>query len=1355
MRPVVKILAPLLAVGAVGGGIGLLALGSGWVNPYLRDYAEGRLSRHLGMAVEIGSLQGNPLAGLRMDRVRLGEGPEPLLVLDALDVRYRLPGLLWGAVIVDTLRFRAPRVRFPEAAGGADWAAGVLSAADSDRWAGGPGWKIHIGHAEVVDGDCLWGTEGRVDSLNLVVGFQAGPKGYELALRRFRSLFFDPPLVIRNLAGLTLLRDGQLVLEGLRLHTPGSHLQIDGRVTGLSRPEYDFALRADSLAFGEMARIFPGTYPGGSVAVEGRAWGNASGMRGDFRLSYGSSTGAVSGRVDFTGEGVAYDVQAEGRGVDLAQIGPQWNLDARFDTVIRLQGRGLDALTAEGTVSAGMARAYLFGTAVDTANLVATLNGGQVVMDLRAEGEAGGLAANLGVDLRGAAPVYALRARLANLDLSRVSGAPGRVTDLTGEVRLRRAEAGMWQGEARFDALNIQGLPPATGLVLRGSSRGGRVRLDSLGVRLPDGYGVVRGKGRVDLGRLWRPGGKQPTYQMGLQLEGLALERLTGDARLGGDVSFQISLAGAGFHPDSMQARADVVAEAPDFFGGELDSARASLVLQGRRMVLDRLMLAGASMRFDGRGWATLGDSLDIRGTGQVHDFEALSNLLGLGLSGRPAPFVVQVGGGWEQPLAVVDLLADSLNYRGIPMQGVRFRMRWPALPTGGFVVRVGSLVWGGRVVRDLFLNVGLDGEGISFLLGNRSEDADRVYLWGRAGPQDGGYYLELDSLAVQVDRMALFNDGPCRVRYHPREGVHVEQFRLAGPGGRVEARDHSGQPGAVVVRLRDVDLPTWSFLLGLGGEASGVLSGETTLSGTPDDPRIEARVELKDGAVAGVRFQDFSGTLAYGNHRAAVDLKLVQSPGREAVLQGYFPLNLSSGGEDLFPEGPVSVLLRSDGIEPGFLQAVFPEVRDAGGTLAMDLSVEGTPRRLRLREGGWIRLQDGVARIVPLNRTFRKVRAKLSFAEDRIVLEQLEAGEGKGWLALSGEVRLDQHAVEGFGVRDFDIALQAKDFEAINRPELNATLWADLRLRGNPEASRVEGKAGLTRAVLRLSDFIETPTGDFRVTSRFIRNRLSDFIETPTGDSRVTSRFIRNLSCNIRVSASRNVWIRDRDLNIEISGDVDLVKDREGVRIYGSLDSRQGRYEFQNTSFNINRGELQFQGKADINPDLYILGTHRATLVSNEPAVISVIVGGTLLNPQITLESDTTPPLSEADMLSYLIVGRPAEDIGRSLEGQAAGLVLGVAANRLKRTIGRRLNLDVVEIDLGEGNAATRVRVGKYFGSRFFISYAQDISSAGGQKVIVEYELLPQVTLEAQQRAGHEQERDRKSLGLFWKMEW
>ena len=224
-----------------------------------------------------------------------------------------------------------------------------------------------------------------------------------------------------------------------------------------------------------------------------------------------------------------------------------------------------------------------------------------------------------------------------------------------------------------------------------------------------------------------------------------------------------------------------------------------------------------------------------------------------------------------------------------------------------------------------------------------------------------------------------------------------------------------------------------------------------------------------------------------------------------------------------------------------------------------------------------------------------------------------------------------------------------------------------------------------------------------------------------------MSSPLFRNLNCAVRVSASRNVWIRDRELNVEISGDVDLVKDNGGIRVYGSLDSRQGRYEFQNTGFAIDRGEINFRGSSDINPDLYIIATRRIRLVSNENAVISVVVGGTLMEPNISLESDTTPPLDESDILSYLLIGRPADDVsglmggeggvGSRLEGQAAVLVLGVAANQLKRSIGRRLNLDVVEIDLGMGNSATRVRAGKYFDPGSLSAMHRTFPRQGGGK--------------------------------------
>ncbi len=65
-----------------------------------------------------------------------------------------------------------------------------------------------------------------------------------------------------------------------------------------------------------------------------------------------------------------------------------------------------------------------------------------------------------------------------------------------------------------------------------------------------------------------------------------------------------------------------------------------------------------------------------------------------------------------------------------------------------------------------------------------------------------------------------------------------------------------------------------------------------------------------------------------------------------------------------------------------------------------------------------------------------------------------------------------------------------------------------------------------------------------------------------------------------------------------------------------------------------------------------------------------------------------------------------------------------------------------------------SRVRVGKYIGQKLSVSYAQE-TGLGGNEMTVEYELLPQITLEAQQRQDVEQRHQRQSLGVFWKLEW
>ena len=266
---------------------------------------------------------------------------------------------------------------------------------------------------------------------------------------------------------------------------------------------------------------------------------------------------------------------------------------------------------------------------------------------------------------------------------------------------------------------------------------------------------------------------------------------------------------------------------------------------------------------------------------------------------------------------------------------------------------------------------------------------------------------------------------------------------------------------------------------------------------------------------------------------------------------------------------------------------------------------------------------------------------------------------------------------------------------------------------------------------------------------------RLAELLKTPGQEAGLLDA----LNIHVQVSAARQVWIRDPTFEVEIAGDVDVIQGRDGLRIYGTLTSRRGNYILQNRRLRITQGEIQFQGRPGGNPNLDIRAETRIRAViaeDAEPVDIAVAVGGTLTHPQVEMTSD--PPLEGdiGDMLALLLTGRSVSQFKFSREG-TLDLVLGVAANRLGQHIGQKLRLDLVEIDVGQGNIS-RVRLGKYIGTRLFMSYARDISSTANE-LAMEFEVLPGVTFEARQVGDVDEDtknqRTRESVGLFWKKEW
>ena len=1315
---------------ALAAGAGLLALGAGWFNTYLKNYVESALGQALATPVHIGNLQGNPLGSLTLSDIRAGDEAERLLQMEGLDLHYRLLPLVMGEVVVDTVRLRSPLVALRQDAAGA-WNL-PAQAAEPDTVSApatpsaGRAYRIRVGHAEVVDGEVRLRTseaESQVRDLNLALGFSANADGYAIELRRFRTLIFEPPLIISNLSGLAVLRNGSLTVDGLTLTTPGSSMRIDGTVADLSEPAFDLTLQADSLAFQEVARVVPGDYPDGKLVLGGAVKGGMGDLKIEMKAALGAASCALKGRFNLVDPKVAYEIDLDARGVDLAQMAPQWDADAAFDLSARIRGQGTTEREAAAEAALTITRARLFGVRAHRVELTAKVKGGRIRAALRATGDAGTVAADGEADLARSMPLYDLRVRLAHLDLSRLPQGPSEKTNVTGALRLRQADDETWAGTALLDTLEAGG-QMATALTLRGRFREGAVELDSLGFRLP--YAAVQGSGRADLGRLWSPSRGMPAYQAAVRVIGLDLEALTGDARLKGLMDLQLSLDGTGVDPDSIQAVVTVEAEAPAFLGVGLDSARAKVTMAGRTIDLERFVLACALARLEGSGQTVLEDRVTARIEGEIHRPGDLGKVLGAEISGGPVAFSASAEGRWAEPLFCVALSADSLAYEDMGVTELALRADSVSLSddtTGTFTLQAGSARWGEQTLRNARLDAVLAGREVSFSLQNSPEDPYGVFLSGRVGDLDAGASVALDSLALRVGQDVLANMGECRARYTPAAELRVERLHLAGPMGQIRANGRTDTPGTVDIQLVDIDLRRWAGLLGLTTEVAGMLNMNIVASGLPDLPEVSAEVNLKDASVAGFGFQGLAGTLAYRGMQASANLRILQTAGKEIAFRGETPLALTAGASDPPPDGPFRIEIKSDGIDLAFLQVFSEDIREAAGTLALDVSVAGTPQRPEV--SGWVKVRNGGLKAIPLNQTFSRIQADLSMSPDRIVVEQFVVGEKSGSLSLSGDVILDRQTVQTFRAD-----LRAADFRVINLPDINATLRANLHLEGDANAVRLTGNIELIRAVIYIAGFLEGPSD-------------TDLTASP---------FYSNLNTNVRISARRNVWIRDPNLNLEISGDLDVRKDRQGLRVYGSLNSRQGRYEFQGTRFNLERGEVQFQGKTDLDPDIYILGTHPMRLAGGDRGAISVIVGGTLKYPQVTLESD--PPMPMSEILSYLLLGGPSEreGPGPGLEARAAGVAVGVAANQLKRTIGRRLNLDLIEIDTG-GSGVQRVRVGKYIGQKLFVTYTQE--AGGGGEMTVEYELTPQLTVEAQQRTEGELRRQRQSIGMFWKTEW
>lgn len=962
----------------------------------------------------------------------------------------------------------------------------------------------------------------------------------------------------------------------------------------------------------------------------------------------------------------------------------------------------------------------------------------------------GGLATGLQLEAR-------LLHATAAMDLTRVSVA-GTVRQEEGELVLEL--------DTTLDPLSLTGVERAVGIELpvRGDLRG-EIRLEGMLSDLAASGSLETAGGPVILAA--RLDATDPARSYGLQgeVEGLRLGALVRQAPEGSRLSGRFRAEGSGFDPATLETWVQVQVDESRWGdivldGGELrvvaGEGRLEIVDLELRSVLGNLEgsgdLALASDAPDGRvelQWS-LADVGTLRplllGGAQV-DTDTLSALERSlremeGIDPDPTSVIplggtargdVVLEGGIDDLRAQLRLVGGELAWRDIQVEDAEVEAtarlqrgeEGHRLTAVGAEARLVSPTWGRFALEEIALEAAGTPEEMEVALDLRRSATESYRTAGVLVIQEPEVAYRVAELRLELDDVVWQLARPAEVSWE--DGVvavnDLEVTRPAGAGPpvlmQVDGSVDLEGPLALTVRASGVDLARLSGIFQLDPAPEGLLELDLSLTGVASAPRMEGRFVLMDLVVADTPLSRVAGTLDYADERAGIRLEVDQNGSRLLTVSGGYPVNLAlTGVEERFPAREVDLLVEIDDLPAATVLGPLEVLEDVSGVLEGRIELRGDPTSLE--PSGSLRLAGGRFALPEIGLTLSNLEATFTVTPDGQVAVDAQ-GRSVGPVRLTGSLDLSTLADPGF-----DLEVQADGFQAVNRRDLEGRVTGTVFLTGRYSAPRVTGGIRVDQANIFLEEFARmADVVDLTDPLFFERAFLDDAAAEALRPVLEATRnpFLDNLRVDADLSLPRDVWLRSREMNVEIGGDLIVTFDRRAreILLVGSVAALRGNYNAFGRQFQVRSGTVDFVGTPGINPALSIEAVHRLRQQGGEPLDIVAELEGTLLTPRISLRSDAAVDISESDLISYLIFGRPSYALGsaetRMLGDAAISAGIGAAAGQLSSLLGQQFGLDFFAItqaqDSGAGLGAlsseglvdTQVELGQYLTENIFLA--------------------------------------------------
>ncbi|MCC6862636.1 MAG: translocation/assembly module TamB domain-containing protein, partial [Bryobacterales bacterium] len=357
----------------------------------------------------------------------------------------------------------------------------------------------------------------------------------------------------------------------------------------------------------------------------------------------------------------------------------------------------------------------------------------------------------------------------------------------------------------------------------------------------------------------------------------------------------------------------------------------------------------------------------------------------------------------------------------------------------------------------------------------------------------------------------------------------------------------------------------------------------------------------------------------------------------------------------------------------------------------------------------GFFEMKDGQASLRTPQVGAESLDIRLEFNPESLQIRQLTGTLNGGSLKGSGSVG---YRGAQAGIWNVDIAADGAYLEFPHG--LRSRLQANLKLRSQDEFVVVGG------AVQILESSYRKPLEMGGETFSYFRSGGGTLLLEERNP------FLNRVRFDLALNTAGPVLVDNNLAKLTLNADLNLVGGyyRPGLTGRLSLDEG-GKLFFSERTYLIDRGVVSFNSQTRIEPNLDILARTEV-----RPYEITLQLSGPPEEFSATFTSD--PPLSEPNIVSVLLTGRPLEDLeGAGLAAareQVGSLLAGRVAGIVSRGAQQTLGLSQVRIDPSfinaEANPGARLTLGQDVTNRLQLIYSMNLVNGGDQIYIVRHDI-------------------------------